>query len=116
MLRQDFVLRAIHQLGEALARIVGLRREDKQVEALEAIARAKDALPLVPGMVDQLSVPDLISTLEDEALTRQLAQLYQHEAELHYQRGDHPRAIRTLARSKALLEALGAPEDADLDE
>lgn len=103
MLREDFVLRAVQQLAGALARIAGLRREEKQEEALAAVAEGKACLPLVPGMVDQMSIEGLKELLADPDLLEQLGLLYQQEAELCYQMGQQDRALRCLVRAKALL-------------
>ncbi len=109
MLRHDFVMKLIQQLGAALARIARLRNEARQAEALEEIAAAKSELPLVPGLLEQLSPSALVRTLGDDELIRQLAQLYRTEAELRYELGEPERAVRCLARSKDLLAALESP-------
>ena len=107
MLRQDYTLRAIEQLGLALARILGLRRNSQLEEALREVDAAKSRLPVVPKMVDQLSATSLVKVLEDPQLVRNVAQLLHLEAEISYALGDAPRAVRALARSKALLASVG---------
>lgn len=97
--------KAIEQLGAALARIVGLQRAAQFEEGLEEVAKAKSRLPIVPGMMDQLSTASLAKALDDEQLVRDAARLYRIEAELAFALGDERRAARCLARSKALLEA-----------
>lgn len=99
-------MRLVQQLGAALARIAGLRSEARHAEALEAIDQAKSELPLVPGLVEQLSASALLRALGDEELVRHLAELYRAEAELRYQLGEPKHAVRCLARSKELLAVL----------
>ncbi len=110
MLKQDFVLRAIEQLGGALARIVGLQRAQHVDEGLEEVDQAKSRLPVVPGMLDRLTIPSLFKALDDPQLARNVAQLYRLEAELAYASGDKTRAVRALSRSKALLAQAGEAE------
>ncbi len=111
MLKQDFVMKAIEELGGALARILGLQRDDHLQEALKEVETAKSRLPMVPGMADKLAVSSLVKALGDDQLVRNVAQLYRLEAELAYALGDQQRAVRCLSRSKALLAA--APPASD---
>jgi hypothetical protein len=105
VLRDDFLVKAIEQLGQAIARICGLRDAKRTEDALQAVESAKRELPLVPGTVDQLSASRLARALGSPDLVGKLAELYRQEAELRYLLHDQVRAVRCLARSKALSAA-----------
>lgn len=102
MLREDYVLRAVNQLGEALKRILGMTEQGDQQQALEEIANAKRGLPLVPGMVDRLTAAQLARLLDDAELMQLLAELYRQEALVSYQLGQRERAVWCHRRSELL--------------
>lgn len=80
MFEQDLIVKEIRQLGEAIARLMGLARMDQPQEVLEGIEGAKGALPLVPGMLDHAGAGALLQMLgRDQYL--QLVQLLELEAD-----------------------------------
>lgn len=89
MFQQDLVVRAIEQLGDAVARLVGLLRDAPPAEVLEAIEDAKGALPLVPGMVDHVDAATLFKMLGQQQ-TVFLAKILGIEAEAFDQLGRQP--------------------------
>ena len=60
MYRQDVIKRAIEQLAAALRRAAGLARSNQPREALECLSQAESALPIVPGMLDDMDAAALL--------------------------------------------------------
>jgi hypothetical protein len=105
MFRQDLIKRAIEQLGEALARALKLSRNDRPGEALECLREAKGALPIVPGMLEDMAPTTLIEQLgaePAEALARMLAM----EADLLDRLGRSLLAARPRRQSEQLMAEL----------
>jgi len=101
----DFLMRAIQQLTQAIARILRLSREDRLEEAEAELGRAYDEL-LGPDrvyleMVDPATLGNLLGTPEK---TRVLAKLSMLEAGLALRRGDTARAARLEARARTLRD------------
>jgi hypothetical protein len=97
--------RAIEQLAAALAKAAGLSRTGQHAEALEAVREAKGALPLVPGMLEDMDVQTLIEALGVEQ-AELLARVLASEADLHERMGRPLLAERPRRRSRELLERL----------
>lgn len=97
--------RAIEQLAAALARAVGRSRTEQHAEALEALRAAKSALPLVPGMLEDMDVQRLIESLGVEQ-AELLARVLAAEADLHERMGRPLLAERPRRRSRELFERL----------
>jgi hypothetical protein len=66
LFRQDMIQRAIEQLAAALARAAGFSRAEQPAEALEALREARGALPIVPGMLEDMDAQQLIESLGAE--------------------------------------------------
>jgi hypothetical protein len=105
LFRQDMIQRAIEQLGAALASLLGLSLAGKHAEALEAVREAKGALPLVPGMLEDMDVQTLIESLGVEQ-AELLARVLAVEADLHERLGRPLLAERPRRRSRELFERL----------
>jgi hypothetical protein len=105
------IKRAIEQLGAALAKMAGLSLAGKHAEALEAVREAKGALPLVPGMLEDMDVQELIESLGVEQ-ARLLARLLAAEADLHDRMGRPLLAQRPRRRSQELFAQLEKPPPA----
>jgi len=105
LLRQDMIKRAVEQLGAALARAAGLSRTEQHAEALEALREAKGALPIVPGMLEDMDAQGLIESLGVEQ-AELLARLLAAEADLHDRMGRPLLAQRPRRRSRELFERL----------
>jgi hypothetical protein len=107
MYRQDFFKRAIEQLAAALARTLGLARTDQPAEALECLREGKGALPVVPGMLEDMDAATLVQTVGAE-FAALLAQVLATEAELQERLGRPLLAERPRRQSERLLAALAA--------
>lgn len=105
MYEQDFLKRAIAQLGAALARALGLAAQKKPAEALQVLRDAKSELPLSPGMIEELDVPSLIEKLGAENAAV-LARILALEAELQESVGRGMLAERPRKRSREILSWL----------
>lgn len=103
MIRQDYIQRAIEELARAVAALVG--RSVPPEVTLQSVAEAKRHIPLTPGLIDILSVRDLVVRLDDQ-LVRDLATLLQLEGEAHLQLGNESLGTRSLRRSATLCSAL----------
>lgn len=109
---QDYILRMIRQLAQAIARIVGLRESGKPEQALQAVQETSDALlgPLAPMLprLDAKSAAALIGNPEKlEAIVRLLSE----EAAIHKAMGNLSLAQSTLNRAAALAKAGGVQLD-----
>jgi tetratricopeptide (TPR) repeat protein len=102
MIRKDYLKRAIDSLSQALARIGDLRQENETEAALCEVEAAKALLPLVPGVADVIRPENLRQMLGEGPILNRVSALYRQEAELCYLLGNKARAIRCLARAKAL--------------
>jgi hypothetical protein len=111
--QRDYIARAIEQLAAALASIARARAQDDDLAALETIRSAKQGLPVVPGLVDQLPIPDLARVLEAPELLSSLAELARHEAEIRHRRGETPQALQLLMRAKKIETHLGISQPSD---
>jgi hypothetical protein len=104
MFRQDLIKRAIEQLGEALARALRLSQSQPS-EALECLREAKGALPIVPGMLDDMSPEDLLESLGPES-AEALARVLAAEADLLEKQGRPFLAARPRRQSERLRALL----------
>jgi hypothetical protein len=110
MYRQDFLKRAIEQLAAALARAAGLARSDQPREALECLAEAEGALPLVPGMLDDMDAASLLETLGAD-FAALLADVLAFEADLQERLGRPLLAQRPRRQSERLRAALASAHE-----
>jgi hypothetical protein len=108
LFRQDWIQRVIEQFAAALAKIAGLAHAGQHAEALEALREAKGALPIVPGMLEDMDVRTLIESLGVEQ-AELLARLLAAEADLHDRMGRPLLAQRPRRRSQELFEQLARP-------
>lgn len=104
MYRQDFIKRAIEQLAAALARAAGLKSEQPS-EALECLREAEGAMPLVPGMIEDMDAEALLETVGVE-FAALLAQVLMLEAELQERLRRPLLAQRPRRQSERLREVL----------
>jgi hypothetical protein len=105
MYQQDFLKRAIEQLGAALGRALGLAAEKKPAEALQVLRDARSELPMGPGMVEELDVVTLIDKLGPESAEK-LSRILALEAELQAQLGRGLLAERPRRRSEDIAREL----------
>jgi hypothetical protein len=105
MIEQDYVLRLVRQLGQVVARMVGLRQKQQEEEVVrQADSAAGDLLGLPPGAFDRLDGRTLAALLKDAALVRGVAELLDEEAAAHEALG----RTETAARRRALAADLRA--------
>lgn len=114
MFRQDMIKRAIEQLAAALAKIMGLAHAQQHAEALDAVRDAKSALPLVPGLLEDMDAETLIDSLGVER-AELLARVLAAEADVLDRMGRSLLAERPRRRSVQLLERLGVPRAGRVD-
>ena len=112
----DYILRAIEQLSEAIASIVGALKRDKPREAEEQLQTAYDSLlagdRVFLGMVDSATLANLLGSAPK---VRALAQLSALEARIARQDGDAARAEQLAKRARELLAIAHRddPQDGD---
>ena len=107
----DYLLRAIEQFTQSIARIVRALRGDQEEDAEREIAGAYDALLANDRVfLDMVDPGTLANLLGSPAKVRVLAQLSVLEAKLMQKRGDATRAAALHKRATALL-ALAHRED-----
>lgn len=117
MFREDYLIRLIQQVAEALRRIMGLRQRGDYQAALTACGELYDDLTTVPREIsdslDSHTFADLLGTADK---IRALALLFWEEARIHEATGD-PLAARALyVRAHELFlearaRASAGPED-----
>jgi hypothetical protein len=107
MYRQDFIKRAIEQLAAALARAAGLAGSNQPREALECLREAESALPVVPGMLEDMDAAALLEALEPE-LAALLAEMFALQADLQERLGRPLLAQRPRRQSERLRAALAS--------
>jgi hypothetical protein len=105
MFRQDLIQRAIERLAAALARALKLSQGAEPAAALEALRDAKGALPLVPGMLEDMPPATLIENVGRESAAA-LARVLAMEADLLDQLGRSPLAARPRRQSEQLTAEL----------
>lgn len=107
MYRQDYFQRAIEQLAAALARAAGLARSEQPSEALECLREAEGALPVVPGMLEDMDAATLIETVGAE-FAALLGEVLALQAELQERLGRPLLATRPRRQSERLRAALAS--------
>lgn len=94
MLTEDYLLRIIHQAAQAIAGILGLQKEERYAQALEAIDRTlQEFLGLSSDLVARLPEGTLVSMLTvadvpDTGRLLFLAEMLAMEGDLYAARGD----------------------------
>ncbi len=115
--RDDYLLRMIREVMEALARIAGLRKEGKAAEALTEIDAARGLL-LGPAaeLVPRLDPASAAHVVGDPERILALARLVRAEAGVRAEEGDPARAGALRRRALAFaLEARARRRFADAD-
>jgi hypothetical protein len=105
---KDYLMRAIQQIAEAIAGIVGLVGDGKHEEALREIAdaQAKLAGPMGTGL-DRLDASSVIAILGTDK-ARLHAQLLRLESGARQALGQSGKGSSVLARAEAVERALSA--------
>jgi tetratricopeptide (TPR) repeat protein len=107
MFREDYIMRLIHQLVDAIARIAGLNRKGEHDQALAAVDQAwGDLLDAPRELIDAVDTPTLASMLREPAKMRVAAQLFYEEGRALAGKGDPLHAeIRYRRAMQLILEA-----------
>ncbi|HEX7841896.1 MAG TPA: hypothetical protein VF469_30710 [Kofleriaceae bacterium] len=117
MWEDDYILRVIQQLADAIARIVGLNQRAEYDRALAEAEQAwSELLDLPAGLADAVDSRTLAGMLREPARIRLAAQLAQEHARALTGKGDtHGAALRSRRALELLLEAraLAAAEPTD---
>lgn len=118
MLREDYIIRLIKQLGAFLARIAGKRREGDFEGALDEAGKAWDDLIGQPPreLVDVLDTHTLAELLGEPAKMRVAARLLVEEGRAHAGKGDPVHAAICYRRAWELYLEARVIEPSDEDE
>lgn len=115
MIREDYIMRMIRQLADALARITGLRTAGRPDDALEECDRTYDGLGVPGELVARLDTATLASMLRHAETMRAVAQVCCEEARIYEGKGDPMTAFaRWRTAHELILEARAIdpqPED-----
>jgi hypothetical protein len=108
VLREDYVMRMVRQLAQALARIAGLRRASQLDQALaEADAAMAGIGGVDPRLVDAADPAVLVAVIRDPARRDAVARLLGERAAIAEARGEAGRAASLREKAAALLAAAG---------
>lgn len=118
--QQDYVLRAIQDMTAFLTRVVQLRREQRDEDALLLLAdQTSNISGIPPSLIYALSDDDLIETLQARGALEAtrlyvLAELFREEGSIYVDRGEQAEALLRLSKGARLYaEALGRSEGDD---
>jgi len=117
MIRSDWLMRLIEQVGEMIRKIAGLVDKGKHDDALEVASRAwSDVLDVPREVVDRVDTPTLAELLREPAKQRTAAKLLVAEARAYEGKGDPLHAALCRRRAYELfLEARAQdPTEEDL--
>jgi hypothetical protein len=116
MLREDFIIRIIRQVIEALARMAGLRTEGDPVAALAAADEAYDLLGVPRDLAAAVDSATLADLLRHPEKIRAMVRLSQEEAAAYHALRDPLTAAARYRRATELMLELRVrdprPEDA----
>jgi hypothetical protein len=105
-LEDDYLVRTIKKLVEAIARIAGLRKEGALDEAQAAVEDAYRALGVGRATVGRLDPASVALLLGSRDKLAAMVRLVDEESELARALGDTTRADRLAAKARALANAL----------
>ncbi len=106
MLEDDYILRAVRQIGEAIARAMGLAKQGKTDESVDTLEGAIEALTSLPSaLVETLDAASLRQMLGHERAQR-LVELLQALATVHAGAGDEASAAKVRLRASAIATLL----------
>jgi hypothetical protein len=111
--QRDYIMRAVQQAAEALARALRALLSKKEDEAEQALAEGYAALGIDRELLLLLDATNLRSQLADDQKVAMAARLLLGDAELKQARGDSKAALRRL-RAAIRLAAQLPTEDAAL--
>lgn len=107
MLREDYLMRHIQRLVDAIARIAGLNQREAHDQALAAAEQAwEELLEIPPALADRLDAATLAGMLREPAKLRLAAQLLVEQARGLAGKGEPVRAsVRYRRAMELVLEA-----------
>jgi hypothetical protein len=111
--QRDYLLRAIAQAAAAIARALGLRTENKPIEAEQALNEGYAALGIDRELLIMLDADSLRRHFADEQKLSMGVRLLLCDVELQLDRDDRRSALQRLKAARRLLGQLAAP-DAEL--
>lgn len=89
MIRSDWLMRLIEQLGEMVRKMAGLSDKGRHDDALDVSRRAwSDVLDVPRELVDRVDTPSLAELLREPAKQRIAAKLLAEEARAYEGKGD----------------------------
>lgn len=106
MFQRDFIMRAVQQAAEALARALRLLLAKKEDEAEEALAEGYNALGIDRELLLLLDPSSLRSQLADDAKVAMAVRLLLGDAEVCASRGEPQAALKRLRAGIRLAGAL----------
>lgn len=118
MFQRDYIMRAIQQAAEALARALRLLLQKKEDEAEEALAEGYNALGIDRELLLLLDGPSLRSQLADDEKVAMAVRLLLGDAEVRFSRGEPQAALKRLRaaiRLKGTLPAADSAIDAEIE-
>ena len=105
MFERDYVMRAVKQVAAALARVLGLRQQQKHEEAdreLDELYRG--LVPFDRELLYLLDPATLVGMLREPERIAAVCDVLAFEADEADARGDATHAVRLRRRAQALLE------------
>ncbi|HET6340226.1 MAG TPA: hypothetical protein VFG30_43750 [Polyangiales bacterium] len=114
MFQRDYIMRAVQQAAEALARAVRALLNKKEDEAEQALAEGYNALGIDRELLLLLDATSLRSQLADDEKVAMAVRLLLGDAEVQQSRGESAAALRRLRaaiRLAATLPTLPTPDE-----
>lgn len=116
MIRDDYLLRQIKLVAEALARMLKLRTARKYDEALAEADSLYEELGIPRGLHDVVDTPTLASMLRYAPNIRAAAQLHVEEGHIYKAKGDPITAFARYKRAHELMLEARALDPIESDE
>ena len=116
MIREDYLIRQIKLVAEALARMLKLRTAAKYDEALAQADSLYEELGIPRGLHEVVDTPTLASMLRTADGMRMAAQLQVEEGHIYKAKGDPVTAFMKYKRAHELMLEARALEPAETDD
>jgi hypothetical protein len=115
--REDYLMRQVHQLADAIAHVAGLNRGAEHDQALATADQAWGKLLDAPrALIDAVDPATLAGMLREPAKIRAAARLYHQEAVAWAGTGDPVLAERASHRALALMREAKARDPSHAEE
>jgi hypothetical protein len=109
--QRDYIMRAVQQAAEALARALRALLNKKEDEAEQALAEGYNALGIDRELLLLLDATSLRSQLADDEKVGMAARLLLGDAEVRQSRGETKAALRHLRAAIRLAATLPTPDE-----